>query len=200
MGISKYYKDNIQVKRAFTTRSVSGSPTTVWSPLYTMIASTISFTADHTISDSANGFIVAGFKAGQTIVIVDVGGFNCVTVIIDTCTAGVITTTSASPHVVTKNDVQSGSVSIVSALTLKGFQMNYAGGKQFQVGQNVVILSGGLFLPITAEITALNITEKDRIYNVDKAKTYEIIYANSPFESLDNKIDFYKYELRYVSI
>jgi hypothetical protein len=200
MGIAKYYKDNIQVKRTFTTRSISGAATVIWNPLYSMIALTISFTADHTISDSAGGFIVAGFKSGQTIIITDAGGFNCVTVIIDTCIAGVITTTSASPHVITKNATQSGSVSIISALTLKGFLNESAGGKQFQIGQNVVTSTGRLFLPINAEITALLITEKDHIYNVDSGKTFEILYDKKPNLSLINKIGFYVFDLRYVSI
>ncbi len=116
MGIAKYYKDNLQVKRATITTGTSGAPSTVWN----------------------------------------------------------------------------------SILSVKGFLNESAGGKQFQIGQNIVISTGRAFIPITTAITALNITEKDRIYNSDSGKTFEILYFKKPNMSLSGKIYFYSIDVRCV--
>jgi hypothetical protein len=197
MPVSDYFKDSLQIRRAFITKSASGSSVTEWYPLYHYQASTISFTADHTISDSANGFLTAGFIAGQTITVYDAGGFNRVTVVIDSISSGVITTTSTSPHVITKNAVQSGLVKIDCAQTIVGFINESAGGKQFTIGQNVVTSTGVAFISI--DYDSWNITEKDKIYCTDNAKEYQLLYVKPVNKSLIDKINWISIDIRNVS-
>jgi hypothetical protein len=196
MPVSDYYNDNLQIQRPAVTRNTDGSASTVWTALYTYSASTISFTADHTISDSANGFILAGFKAGQVLTVYDAGGFNRVTVTIDSLTAGVITTTAGSSSVVTKSAAASGLVKIDCPQTIKGYINESAGGKQFNIGQNVVTSTGNAF--ISFDYDDMAITEKDRIYNSDSGRYFEILFVKTPSISLQDKINWISIDVRLV--
>jgi hypothetical protein len=75
---------------------------------------TISFTADHTISDSASGFLTAGFEAGDVIYVDTNSDTNDGTFTISAVTAGTITTTTGSTHVTTESAATAGSTTIIS--------------------------------------------------------------------------------------
>lgn len=75
---------------------------------------TISFTADHTISDSAGGFLTAGFAAGQTIYVNTTSNTNDGVYTISTVTATTITTTAGSSHVSTESAATAGATVIVT--------------------------------------------------------------------------------------
>lgn len=91
----------------------------------TKTATTISYTADHTISDSGSGFVTAGFVAGQYLAITNADSntndFNVVAeggsadfIKISSVTASTITTTSTSAHVTTEAAAAAGSVVLTS--------------------------------------------------------------------------------------
>lgn len=91
----------------------------------TKTATTISFTADHTISDSAGGFLTAGFEAGQYLAITNSAdnnndfapvaeGGNANFIKIESVTATTITTTSTSAHLTTVDAATSGTVVLTS--------------------------------------------------------------------------------------
>jgi hypothetical protein len=75
---------------------------------------TISFTADHTISDSAEGFLDAGFEAGDVIYVDTNSNTNDGSFTISAVTAGTITTTAGSTHVTTESAATAGSTTIKS--------------------------------------------------------------------------------------
>ncbi len=93
--------------------------------IVTYTASTISYTADHTISDSAGGFLTAGFKAGQYLAITNTltntndhavvaEGGTADFIRISTVTASTITTTSTSAHLTTEAAATAGEVCLTS--------------------------------------------------------------------------------------
>jgi hypothetical protein len=102
-----------------------GQRARVTNKIVTYTASTISFTGDHTISDSASGFLTAGLEAGQYLQIQCAGsetndmdlvaeGGSADFVCIDSVTAGTITTKSTSKHVTTQAAAAAGEVVITS--------------------------------------------------------------------------------------
>jgi hypothetical protein len=93
--------------------------------IVTYTATTISYTADHTISDSAGGFLTAGFEAGQYLAITNAStntndhavvaeGGSADFIKISTVTATTITTTSTSAHVTTEAAATAGEVVLTS--------------------------------------------------------------------------------------
>jgi len=93
--------------------------------IVTKSATTISYTGDHTISDSAGGFLTAGFEAGQYLAITNSGsntndfgvvaeGGSADFIRIDSVTATTITTTSTSAHVTTEAAATAGTVVLTS--------------------------------------------------------------------------------------
>lgn len=93
--------------------------------IVTKTATTISYTGDHTISDSAGGFLTAGFEAGQYLAITNAStntndfavvaeGGSADFIRIDSVTASTITTTSTSAHVTTESAATAGQVVLTS--------------------------------------------------------------------------------------
>ena len=107
---------------------------------------TISFTADHTISDSAGGFLAAGFAAGQTISVSANSGTNSGAFTIETVTATTITTTAASTHVSTEDAATAGSTTIVSynadLLLLSGANNRFINVHFWNGGANALEVGG----------------------------------------------------------
>lgn len=108
---------------------------------------TISFTADHTISDSAGGFVTAGFAAGDVIYVDTTSNTNDGSYTIDSVTATTITTTSGSSHVSTENASSAGSTTIKSycapLITITG-QNNAFYNLHFTNGGSIVQALGGV--------------------------------------------------------
>jgi hypothetical protein len=110
---------------------------------------TLSFTADHTISDSASGFLTAGFEAGDTIHVATNSTTNDGVYVISSVTAGVITTTAGSTHVSTESAATAGSSTVISycapLITITG-ENNAFYNVHFVNGGAVVEALGGVYV------------------------------------------------------
>lgn len=111
--------------------------------------STISFTADHTISDSAGGFLAAGFEAGQKIYVNTTSNTNDGVFVIDTVTATTITTTAGSAHVTTESAATAGATVItnylVNLMTVSGNNNTFLNLHLYNGGNDTYEI-GGLYV------------------------------------------------------
>jgi len=112
---------------------------------------TISFTADHTISDSAGGFLTAGFEAGQKIYVDATSNTNDGVFTISTVTATTITTTAGSTHVSTESAATAGATTIksycVDLIALSGnnnsfYNLNFYNGGALSYELSCITITG----------------------------------------------------------